>query len=102
LLAALMTTLTRLLARLLLSAALLLLAGLLPATTLLLARAWVALLRLVRLRLIRVVHYFLLGLSPSRQRKEPEKVAAQNDRFASIADEFPPISARILPKLVAD
>jgi hypothetical protein len=56
-----LTTLTRLLARLLLAAALLLLAGLLlPTTTLLLARAWVALLRLVRLRLVRIVHYFLL------------------------------------------
>jgi len=53
---ALMTTLTRLLRRLLLAATLLLLAGLLPAATLLLTRTRVALLRLARLRLVRVAH----------------------------------------------
>jgi hypothetical protein len=57
---ALMTTLTRLLRRLLLAATLLLLAGLLPAATLLLTRTRVALLRLARLRLVRVAH----ALSP--------------------------------------
>jgi hypothetical protein len=41
---------------------LLLLAGLLPAATLLLTRARIALLRLVRLRLVRVAH----ALSPAR------------------------------------
>src|SRR5262252_1733921 len=55
-----MTTLTRLLRRLLLAATLLLLAGLLPAATLLLTRTRVALLRLARLRLVRVAH----ALSP--------------------------------------
>jgi hypothetical protein len=58
--AALMTALTRLLTRFLLAATLLLLAGLLPAATLLLIRARIALLRLVRLRLVRVAH----ALSP--------------------------------------
>jgi hypothetical protein len=55
-----MTALTRLLTRFLLAATLLLLAGLLPAATLLLIRARVALLRLVRLGLVRVAH----ALSP--------------------------------------
>ena len=57
--AALMTALTRLLNRFLLAATLLL-AGLLPAATLLLTRARIALLRLARLRLVRVVHALLL------------------------------------------
>jgi hypothetical protein len=65
--AALTTALTRLLTRFLLAATLLaatllLLAGLLPAATLLLIRARVALLRLVRLWLVRVAH----ALSPQR------------------------------------
>jgi hypothetical protein len=59
--AALLTALTRLLAGLVLAAALLLLAGLLSAAALLLARTRVALLRLVRLLLVRVVHYSLLA-----------------------------------------
>src|SRR6266481_3045220 len=70
--AALMTALTRLLTRFLtrflLAATLLLLAGLLPAATLLLIRARVALLRLVRLWLVRVAHALspqgLMGLPP--------------------------------------
>jgi hypothetical protein len=61
LLTALVAALSRLLAGLVLAAALLLLAGLLPAAALLLARTWVALLRLVRLLLVRVVHYSLLA-----------------------------------------
>lgn len=65
--AALMTALTRLLTRFLLAATLLLLAGLLPAATLLLIRARVALLRLVRLRLVRVAH----ALSPQGLRGLP-------------------------------
>src|SRR5260370_30721282 len=66
--AALMTALTRLLTRFLLAATLLLLAGLLPAATLLLIRARVALLRLVRIWLVRVAHELsplgLMGLPP--------------------------------------
>jgi hypothetical protein len=61
LLTALVAALSRLLAGLVLAAALLLLAGLLPAAALLLARTRVALLRLVRLLLVRVVHYSLLA-----------------------------------------
>jgi hypothetical protein len=58
----LMAALPRLLlAGLVLAAALLLLAGLLPAAALLLARTRVALLRLVRFLLVRVVHYSLLA-----------------------------------------
>ena len=64
--AALMTTLTRLLRRLLLAATLLLLAGLLPAATLLLTRTRVALLRLARLRLVRVIHALLLLVGSPR------------------------------------
>src|SRR4029453_10865324 len=57
-----MAALTRLLAGLVLAAALLLLAGLLPAAALLLARTRVALLRLlVRFLLVRIVHYSLLA-----------------------------------------
>jgi len=62
-----MTALSRLLRRLLLAATLLLLAGLLPAATLLLTRAWIALLRLARLRLVRVVHALLLPVGSPRQ-----------------------------------
>jgi hypothetical protein len=62
-----MTALSRLLTRLLLAATLLLLAGLLPAATLLLTRAWIALLRLARLRLVRVVHALLLPVGSPRQ-----------------------------------
>jgi hypothetical protein len=61
LLTALMAALPRLLAGLVLAAALLLLAGLLPAAALLLARTRVALLRLVRFLLVRVIHYSLLA-----------------------------------------
>src|SRR5215472_3319347 len=65
----LMTALSRLLTRLLLAAALLLLAGLLPAATLLLTRARIALLRLARLRLVRVIHALLLPVgSPTALR----------------------------------
>jgi len=56
LLTSLMTALSRLLRRLVLAATLLLLTGLLPAATLLLTRARIALLRLARLRLVRIVH----------------------------------------------
>ena len=71
---ALMTALTRLLTRFLLAATLLLLAGLLPAATLLLIRARVALLRLVRLRLVRVAH----ALSPQGLMELPPDVNAWN------------------------
>jgi hypothetical protein len=71
-----MTALTRLLTRFLLAATLLLLAGLLPAATLLLIRARVALLRLVRLRLIRVAH----ALSPQGLMELPPDVNAWNRR----------------------
>ena len=74
--AALMTALTRLLTRFLLAATLLLLAGLLPAATLLLIRARVALLRLVRLRLVRVAH----ALSPQGLTRLPPDVNAWNRR----------------------
>src|SRR5689334_625106 len=76
--AALMTALTRLLTRFLLAATatLLLLAGLLPAATLLLIRARVALLRLVRLRLVRVAH----ALSPQGLNGLPPAVNAWNRR----------------------
>jgi len=74
--AALMTALTRLLTRFLLAATLLLLAGLLPAATLLLIRARVALLRLVRLGLIRVAH----ALSPQGLMGLPPDVNAWNRR----------------------
>ena len=74
--AALMTALTRLLTRFLLAATLLLLAGLLPAATLLLIRARVALLRLVRLRLVRVAH----ALSPQGLMGLPPDVNAWNRR----------------------
>jgi hypothetical protein len=97
--AALMTALTRLLTRFLLAATLLLLAGLLPAATLLLIRARVALLRLVRLRLVRVAHALspqgLNGLPPCGQRMEPQKVATQNEQCAC---EFRAISTPIPPK----
>ena len=73
--AALMTALTRLLTRFLLAATLLL-AGLLPAATLLLIRARVALLRLVRLRLVRVAH----ALSPQGLTRLPPDVNAWNRR----------------------
>src|SRR6266851_1833755 len=69
--AALMTALTRLLTR-----TLLLLAGLLPAATLLLIRARVALLRLVRLWLVRVAH----ALSPQGLTGLPPDVNAWNRR----------------------
>jgi hypothetical protein len=74
--AALMTALTRLLTRFLLAATLLLLAGLLPAATLLLIRARVALLRLVRLWLVRVAH----ALSPQGLTGLPPDVNAWNRR----------------------
>jgi hypothetical protein len=76
--AALMTALIRLLTRFLLAATatLLLLAGLLPAATLLLIRARVALLRLVRLRLVRVAH----ALSPQGLTGLPLGVNAWNRR----------------------
>ena len=74
--AALMTALTRLLTRFLLAATLLLLAGLLPAATLLLIRARVALLRLVRLWLVRVAH----ALSPQGLTGLPLDVNAWNRR----------------------
>src|SRR5206468_11246063 len=61
LLTSLMTALSRLLTRLVLAATLLLLTGLLPAATLLLTRARIALLRLARLRLVRIVHVLLLS-----------------------------------------
>jgi hypothetical protein len=96
--AALMTALTRLLTRFLLAATLLLLAGLLPAATLLLIRARVALLRLVRLRLVRVAHALSpqgLRGSPWCQRMEPQKVATQNEQCAC---EFRAISTPIPPK----
>jgi hypothetical protein len=73
--AALMTALTRLLTRFLLATTLLL-AGLLPAATLLLIRARVALLRLVRLRLVRVAH----ALSPQGLTGLPLGVNAWNRR----------------------
>jgi hypothetical protein len=75
-LAALMTALARLLTRFLLAATLLLLAGLLPAATLLLIRARVALLRLVRLRLVRVAH----ALSPQGLMGLPPDINAWNRR----------------------
>jgi len=95
---ALMTALTRLLTRFLLAATLLLLAGLLPAATLLLIRARVALLRLVRLWLVRVAHALspqgLTGLPRWHQRMEPRKVATQNEHaranFAQYRRQFPP------------
>jgi hypothetical protein len=74
--AALMTALTRLLTRFLLAATLLLLAGLLPAATLLLIRARIALLRLVRLRLVRVAH----ALSPQGSTGLPPRINAWNRR----------------------
>src|SRR6266851_5190524 len=73
--AALMTALTRLLTRTRLLT-LLLLAGLLPAATLLLIRARVALLRLVRLWLVRVAH----ALSPQGLTGLPPDVNAWNRR----------------------
>jgi hypothetical protein len=71
-----MTALTRLLAWFLLAATLLLLAGLLPAATLLLVRARIALLRLVRLGLVRVAH----ALSPQGLTRSPPDVNAWNRR----------------------
>ena len=81
--AALMTALTRLLTRFLLAATLLLLlAGLLPAATLLLTRARIALLRLARLRLVRIVHvlspaYWLPQRAPTSTRGTAESCDAK-------------------------
>ena len=96
--AALMTALTRLLTRFLLAATLLLLAGLLPAATLLLIRARVALLRLVRLGLIRVAHALspqgLMGLPPDvnawNRRKLRRKTSNAGANFARYRCQFPP------------
>lgn len=96
--AALMTALTRLLTRFLLAATLLLLAGLLPAATLLLIRARVALLRLVRLWLVRVAHALspqgLMGLPPDinawNRRKLRRKTSNARANFARYRCQFPP------------
>jgi hypothetical protein len=90
--------LTRLLTRFLLAATLLLLAGLLPAATLLLIRARVALLRLVRLWLVRVAHALspqgLAGLPPGvnawNRRKLRCKTSNARANFARYRRQFPP------------
>jgi len=103
-----MTTLTRLLTRLLawllLAATLLLLAGLLPAATLLLTRTRVALLRLARLRLVRVAH----ALSPQGLTGPPPLLsthgtaescgAKRANARAKLASISTPISAKISPR----
>ena len=101
--AALMTALTRLLTRFLLAATLLaatllLLAGLLPAATLLLIRARVALLRLVRLWLVRVAHALSprgltglpLGVNAWNRRKLRRKTSNARANFAQYRRQFPP------------
>jgi hypothetical protein len=92
--AALMTALTRFL----LAATLLLLAGLLPAATLLLIRARVALLRLVRLWLVRVAHALSpqgltglpLGVNAWKRRKLRRKTSNARANFAQYRRQFPP------------
>jgi hypothetical protein len=98
-----MTALTRLLTRFLLAATLLLLAGLLPAATLLLIRARVALLRLVRLWLVRVglvrVAHALspqgltglpLGVNAWNRRKLRRKTSNARANFARYRCQFSP------------
>ena len=111
LLTSLMTTLSRLLRRLVLAATLLLLTGLLPAATLLLTRARIALLRLARLRLVRIVHvlspaYWLpqraltstRGTAESCDAKRPIARAKRASISALIFAKVPPrIESRFTP-----
>src|SRR5262245_29287511 len=100
LLTSLMTALARLLRRLLLAATLLLLTGLLPAATLLLTRARIALLRLARLRLVRIVHVlspacWLPQRAPTLTRGTAESCDAKRPIARA---KLAPIAAPISPK----
>src|SRR6516225_10445284 len=100
LLTSLMTALARLLRMLLLAATLLLLTGLLPAATLLLTRARIALLRLARLRLVRIVHILSPACwLPQRARTLTRGTAESCDAKRPIARaKLAPIAAPISPK----
>src|SRR5215471_15018471 len=101
LLTSLVTALARLLRRLVLAAALLLLTGLLPAATLLLTRAGIALLRLARLRLVRIVHILSPACwLPQRARTLTRGTAESCDAKRPIARaKLAPISAPIFAKV---